>query len=261
MDRWNCTLERDPEAGDQWLVRLGFNYLKGLRRETAASIVEQRSREPFASIRDLVRRVPGIRKEEFDSLSEAGALNFIEQDPLHRREALWRGELAARPVGELFETRTAEESAGEQFDDASPLSAMTPLERLAADYRITGLTIGVHPMRMHRDAMDRLGVLRASALAHIPDGRRVRIAGAVICRQRPGTANGLVFLSLEDETGISNAMVLPDLFETYKLTIVEEPFLLLEGILQNQRGSVSVKAEKAEGLRLDAASLGSHDFH
>jgi error-prone DNA polymerase len=263
---WNCTLERDPEAGDQWLVRLGFNYLKGLRRETAARIVEQRSREPFASIRDLVRRVPGIRKEEIDSLSEAGAFNWIEQDPLHRREALWRGELAMRPVGELFEATPLapadiSEAPNDIFDDASPLSAMTPLERLAADYRITGLTIGAHPMKMHRDAMDRLGVIRAADLAHIPDGRRVRVAGAVICRQRPGTAKGFVFLSLEDETGISNAIVLPDLFETYKLTIVEEPFLLLEGILQNQRGSVSVKAEKVEGLRLDAASVGSHDFH
>ena len=118
---WNCTLERDPDAGDQWLVRLGFNYLKGLRRETAARIVEARShrdaallREPFTSIRDLVRRVPGIRKEEIDSLAEAGAFNWIENDPLHRREALWRGELATRPVGELFETES-----GEQFDDAS----------------------------------------------------------------------------------------------------------------------------------------------
>jgi error-prone DNA polymerase len=114
---------------------------------------------------------------------------------------------------------------------------------------------------MHREQMNRLCVIPASDLAHVPDGRRVRIAGAVICRQRPGTAKGFVFLSLEDETGISNAIVLPDLFETYKLTIVEEPFLLVEGILQNQRGSVSVKAESVEGLRLDAASVGSHDFH
>jgi error-prone DNA polymerase len=104
-------------------------------------------------------------------------------------------------------------------------------------------------------------VIRASDLAHFPDGRRVRIAGAVICRQRPGTANGFVFLSLEDETGISNSIVMPDLFETRKLVIVEEPFLLVEGILQNQRGSVSVKAARVEGLRLDAAALASHDFH
>jgi len=210
----------------------------------------------FTSIRDLVRRVPGIRKEELDSLAEAGALNFVEELSIHRRHALWSAELAMRPVGELLDP------VPDPWPLApGPLSPMDALERLAADYRITGLTIGAHPMRLHREEMNRLNVIPAAGLASIPDGRRVRIAGAVICRQRPGTANGFVFLSLEDETGISNAIVLPDLFEAYKLTIVEEPFLLVEGILQNQRGSRSVKAERVEGLRLDAASTGSHDFH
>lgn len=184
-----------------------------------------------------------------------------------------------RPVGELLEANvdlsalssttssttsgTTDQASGHWLPatDHSPLAAMDPLERLSADYRLTGLTIGAHPMRMYREAMNKLGVIRASDLAHLPDGRRVRIAGAVICRQRPGTANGFVFLSLEDETGISNSIVMPDLFEARKLTIVDEPFLLVEGILQNQRGSVSVKAARVEGLRLDTASLASHDFH
>ncbi len=295
-----------PAPGPFFFVRLGFNYLKGLRKETAARIVavrsgsEPRSGSPFTSIRDVVRRVPGIRKEELDSLAEAGALNFIEKEkgdrllcpqPLmagsspeslrgqsglspfsfHRRDALWRAELAMRPVGELLDPASgpwplapgpfsprADDDDGEE---PSPLLPMNPLERLAADYRITGLTIGAHPMRLHREEMNRQNVIPAAGLASIPHGRRVRIAGAVICRQRPGTANGFVFLSLEDETGISNAIVLPDLFEARKLTIVEEPFLLVEGILQNQRGSTSVKAERIEGLRLAAASAGSHDFH
>jgi len=256
--------------------------LKGLRRETAARIVGARSHGAFTSIRDLVRRVPEIRKEELDSLAEAGALNVIEKDSekdekgdrlatfsRHRRHALWLGELAMRPVGELLEPAPGPRPlapgpfsppADEDGDEPSPLMPMNPLERLAADYRITGLTIGAHPMRMHRDRMNRLGVTPAADLAHLPDGRRVRIAGAVICRQRPGTANGFVFLSLEDETGISNAIVLPDLFEARKLTIVEEPFLLVEGVLQNQRGSASVKATRVEALHLDAASAGSHDF-
>jgi error-prone DNA polymerase len=280
-----------------WSVRLGFNYLKGLRRETAARIVDERSRGAFTGIRDLVRRVSGIRKEELDSLAEAGALNFIEKGdrllcpvphnmktsetfesgqsalspfPIHRRDALWLGELAMRPVGELIEPVSGPwplapglfpPRADDDCGEPSPLLPMSPVERLAADYRITGLTIGAHPMRMHRERMNRLGVTSAADLVHLPDGRRVRIAGAVICRQRPGTANGFVFLSIEDETGISNAIVLPDLFEARKLTIVEEPFLLVEGVLQNQRGSASVKAARVEGLRLDAASAGSHDFH
>jgi len=248
---WKCTLEKD--AGP-FLVRLGFNYLKGLRRDIAASIIEERTRTPFASIRDLVRRVPAIRKEELNSLAQAGALNFIRTDPSHRREALWDSELAARPVGELLEVTTVE-------PDSSPLAPMQPDERLFADYTSTGLTIGMHPMRLHREHMNGLGVMPAASLGRIPDGVLVRIAGSVICRQRPGTARGFLFVSLEDETGVSNAIILPDLFTTHRLTIVEEPFLLIEGILQNQRGSVSVKASRVEALRVDAAAGVSHDFH
>ena len=248
---WKCTLEKD--AGP-WLVRLGFNYLKGLRREITASIIEERTRTPFGSIRDLVRRVPAIRKEELNSLAQAGALNFIRAEPSHRREALWDSELAARPAGELLEVTTVE-------PDSSPLAPMQPDERLFADYTSTGLTIGMHPMRLHREHMNGLGVIPASALGRIPDGVLVRIAGSVICRQRPGTAKGFLFVSLEDETGIANAIVLPDLFTAQRLTIVEEPFLLIEGILQNQRGSVSVKASRVEALRVDAAAGVSHDFH
>jgi error-prone DNA polymerase len=248
---WNCTLEQD--AGP-WLVRLGFNYLKGLRREIAASIIEERTRTPFASIRELVRRVPSIRKEELNSLAQAGALNFIRDQPSHRREALWDSELAVRPVGELLDLTTIE-------PDSSPLAPMQPDERLFADYTSTGLTIGMHPMRLHREHMNGLGVIPASALGRIPDGVLVRIAGSVICRQRPGTARGFLFVSLEDETGVSNAIILPDLFNAQRLTIVEEPFLLIEGILQNQRGSVSVKASRVEALRVDAAAGVSHDFH
>ena len=272
--QWNCTLEKGDrrhfpprpvadfspvhEGGkcrlSPFSVRLGFNYLKGLRREIAASIIEERTRTPFASIRDLVRRVPAIRKEELNSLAQAGALNFIRNQPSHRREALWDSELAARPVGELLEVTPAE-------PDSSPLAPMQPDERLFADYTSTGLTIGMHPMRLHREHMNGLGVIPASALGRIPDGVLVRIAGSVICRQRPGTAKGFLFVSLEDETGIANAIVLPDLFTAQRLTIVEEPFLLIEGILQNQRGSVSVKASRVEALRVDAAAGVSHDFH
>jgi len=271
LSDWKCTLENSdqwsvtsdqsgpatghrPLATSPWAVRLGFNYLKGMRREIAAQIVEERVHAPFSSIRDLVRRVPGLRKEELNSLAEAGALNFMGEAESHRREALWRSELAARPVGELLETASEDEQT-------SPLAPMQAPERLFADYRCTGLTIGMHPMRLHREQMDRLGVIRAADLARIPDGVLVRIAGSVICRQRPGTAKGFVFVTLEDETGIANAIVMPDLFDAQKLTIVEEPFLLIEGILQNQRGSVSVRASRAEPIRIDAAAAVSHDFH
>ena len=243
--RWECAIEPDKS------VRLGFNYLQGLRREIAMRIIEERAHSPFIGIRDLVRRVPGIRKEELNSLAQAGALNSIGAD--HRRAALWQAELAVRPVGELLEPAA--------LDDPSPLAAMEPGERLLADYRSTGLTIGMHPLRLHRESMNRRGVIPAARLARVPNGAVVRIAGSVICRQRPGTASGFVFVSLEDETGISNAIVEPDLFRAQRLTIVEEPFLLIEGVLQNQRGAVSVKASRVEGLRVDSAASVSHDFY
>jgi error-prone DNA polymerase len=245
---WKCTIDESMR------VRLGFNYLKGMRRGAADRIIEQRAREPFTSIRDLVRRVPDLRKEELNALAQAGALNFIGSEPSHRREALWRSELAARPVGELLE-------AVATGADTSPLAPMQPQDRLAADYRATGLTIGMHPMRLFRERMDLLGVIPAAGLDRIPDGMLVRVAGSVICRQRPGTANGFVFVSLEDETGIANAIVTPHLFRSHQLTVVDSPFLLIEGTLQNHRGSVSVKASRVESLRGAVTAAGSHDFH
>ena len=138
---------------------------------------------------------------------------------------------------------------------------MKPDERLFADYTSTGLTIGMHPMRSASRTHEWPG--RDPCLGARTHSRRR--AGphrrSVICRQRPGTAKGFLFVSLEDETGIANAIVLPDLFTAQRLTIVEEPFLLIEGILQNQRGSVSVKASRVEALRVDAAAGVSHDFH
>ena len=249
--QWACTIETDD---GRKCLRLGFNYLKGMRREIAAKIVEERSREPFTSIRNLARRVPNIRKEELNALAEAGALNFIGETQTHRRDSLWKAELARRPAGELMEDIVQEE-------EGSPLAPMQPEERMFADYESTGLTIGMHPMRMYRKKMNAMGVVPANGLAYLPDGLLVRIAGSVICRQRPGTANGFVFVSLEDETGIANAIVMPDLFQTQRLTIVEEGFLLIEGTLQNQRGSVSVKASRVEGLRVHSAVAVSHDFH
>jgi error-prone DNA polymerase len=138
---------------------------------------------------------------------------------------------------------------------------MTPVERLVADYEGTGLTLGPHPMVMRRQEMALRGVLRASDLPRQRHNRRVRVAGAVITRQRPGTAKGFVFLTLEDETGIANVIVRPDLFAEEKLAIVEEPFLLVEGVLQNQEGVTSVRAERLEGLGPHPVAVDSHDFY
>ena len=133
-------------------------------------------------------------------------------------------------------------------------------ERLQADYAGMGLTIGPHPMALRRDELALRGVLRASDLPRARDGRRVRVAGMVITRQRPGTAKGFVFLTLEDETGISNIIIRPDLFDRERLAVVRHPFLIVDGVLQHQDGVLSVKAERLQGIE-GAASVEAHDFY
>ena len=137
---------------------------------------------------------------------------------------------------------------------------MTASERLQADYAGMGLTIGPHPMALRRGDLALRGVLRAVDLPKSRDGRRVRVAGMVITRQRPGTAKGFVFLTLEDETGISNVIIRPDLFDQNRMTVVRQPFLIVDGVLQHQDGVLSVKAERLQGID-GGASVDAHDFY
>lgn len=138
---------------------------------------------------------------------------------------------------------------------------MSLSDRIAADYAGTGLTIGPHPMAALRSSLATRGVARAIDLPKWRPGRRVRVAGAVITRQRPGTAKGFVFLTMEDETGLSNVIITPDTFATFKRMVVDEPYLLVEGTLQNQDGAVSVKAERIESLTGHGPEQPSRDFH
>lgn len=138
---------------------------------------------------------------------------------------------------------------------------MTEAERLVADYAGTGVSTGRHPMALRREELATRGILRAMDLRTARVGRRVRVAGMVITRQRPGTAKGFVFLTLEDETGIANIIVRPDLFARDRLTIIEQPFLIVDGVLQHQDGVVSVRAESAQGLAGVAVEFDAHDFY
>jgi error-prone DNA polymerase len=137
---------------------------------------------------------------------------------------------------------------------------MTDDDRLQADYAGMGLTIGPHPMSLRRAEMALRGVLRAVDLPNARNGRRVRVAGMVITRQRPGTAKGFVFLTLEDETGISNVIIRPDLFDRQRMAVVRQPFLIVDGVLQHQDGVISVRADRVEGIS-GAASVDAHDFY
>src|SRR3990172_1880608 len=152
--------------------------------------------------------------------------------------------LKPRPTNRLASPLPASHSLLTPVTTASPLAPMTLEERLVADFRGTGMTAGPHPMAYHRAEMQRQGVRRAVELAELPDGSHVRVAGSVIARQRPGTAKGFVFLSLEDETGIANAIVTPRLFEREYLLLVRAPYLIVEGRLQNLDNTISVKARR-----------------
>ncbi len=219
------------------------------------------NREPvtprFASIEDLITRT-GVRHDELATLAEIGALNAFGHD---RRSALWQIERAARPAGELFRGQDVDDSMPTHGGAGrSPLPAMTPSQRLMSDYSGSSLTIGPHPLAFRRMELAMRGVLRAIDLPRGKNGRRVRVAGAVITRQRPGTAKGFVFLTLEDETGIANIIVRPDLFGEDRATIVNAPYLMVEGILQIQEGVTSVKAERMISLAGDGPEPQSHDF-
>jgi error-prone DNA polymerase len=237
-----------------------------------------RHRAPrFASIDDLVARA-GLRRDELVTLADVGALNAFGYD---RRSALWQAERAIRPSGELFQEEGTAENAepAEIFlenensalsavsavpsdrEAPCPLKPMTEAERLVADYAGMGLTAGRHPMALRRDELAMRGILRAADLKAARQGRRVRVAGMVITRQRPGTAKGFVFLTLEDETGIANIIVRPDLFTRDRLVIVEEPFLIVDGVLQSQDGVISIRAEQVQGMKGVNIDFDAHDFY
>ena len=347
------TAGRAPTATDDRTIRLGLMYVSGLRAGTAEAIEQERRKRSFASIDDLVGRVP-LRKPELDTLAELGALNSLGKG-LHRRQALWQIEKAGRPTGPLFEeskkgardkerqvsgvrlqvsgeitsfssrdsegavppakvdtppvgtacraptqqarmsapppgaTAKEKQSLGDKFQgsrknhgstvqqtnespahgspltaheqDPCPLAPMNPLERLDADYRGSGMTTGPHPMHYLREPLHALGVLPAVQLEHHPNGRWVRVAGTVITRQRPGTAKGFVFLTLEDETGVSNVVVTPDKFQDNRVLVTGEPFLLVEGVLQKQDGVIHVRARVIKPLKHVTLEMASHDFH
>jgi len=241
---WNCTVLSDDT------VRLGFCVVNGLRREHAEELVAERSQEIFRSIDDFKRRV-ALTKEELRTLAELGALNGLAE---HRRAAMWR--VAEQTPEPLFSGTLSAPNGGSK----SPLAPMTMPERVQADYETMNLTTGPHPMKLLRPQFT--NAWRAADLSQARHGSTVEIAGNVICRQRPGTAKGFVFISLEDETGVSNAIVTPDLFEKMRLLITEEPFLLIEGEVQNSDGVVLIKAREIKPLVHDAlVGSTSHDFH
>jgi error-prone DNA polymerase len=235
-----CTLEADE-------LRIGLNYVKGLRKETAEAIAAERRNGPYANADDLIARVPVVNRKELRSLALTGALDAVD-----RRRALWQVELAIREKGELFADQTFDRTSKTPF-----LKRMSPLEHVAADLSRTGLTLGPHPMTFVRDEMNRKRVLSSAETLTMRRKDPVTVAGAVIVRQRPETARGVMFITLEDETGFTNVIVLPETLERYRAVINENRFLLIKGVAENE---TMVKALYFEPLNVAAQAIVSHDY-
>lgn len=256
MSNWECTIEHDGDG--ELSLRLGLGYAKGLRQQSAESIVHsRRGAGLFSSMEDLVARIPSLNRKELTLLASVGALNSLD-GVVHRRDALWQAERAGKLEGPLFSQSSDLLREDSPF---TPLEQMTTEERLMADYAGTGLTIGRHPMAYRRVELRRNGILSAEELKDHPHGRFVRAAGCVIARQRPGTAHGFIFISMEDETGIANVIVTPDLYEQDRLVVTRSKFLLVGGLLQNLDSVIHVKATCLQLLSDVELEVRSHDFH
>jgi error-prone DNA polymerase len=251
---WDCTLEREAE---EIVLRVGLRYVRGLRQSVAESAVANRNSRFFLSIADLTVRVPQLAKPDLRMLAVIGALNTLATEngvQSHRRDALWQVEKYGSRVSQLLEGLVEQ-------DKTMPLKPMEVEERLVADFHGTGLTVGPHPMAYRRERLRQMGIVSASDLRKLPHNRTAMAAGCVITRQRPGTAKGLIFLTLEDETGHANVIVMPDVYSLDPMVVLHERFIQVQGRVQNQDGVVHLRAERISPLSISAAVTQSHDFH
>jgi error-prone DNA polymerase len=240
---WHCTLE--PLA-----VRIGLRYVKGLGKVDGACIEEARKSAAFESLPDFVRRT-GLDSKALSTLAEAGAFeSFVPA----RRRALWE-------VRGLLREREASLQVTSSMR-AARFAGLTPIEQIAWDYRTSSHSTRAHPLSLLRRHLTQQGLPDARGLALLHDGARVRYAGLVICRQRPGTASGVTFMTLEDETGFANIVFWQRVFETFSVLLRTTTFLGVSGKLQKQDGVVHIIAEEAWLPELSSTPhVASRDFH
>ncbi|MEP7121982.1 MAG: error-prone DNA polymerase [Byssovorax sp.] len=253
---WDCTLEplpREPgDDGELWALRLGIRQIRGVGEAMATAMMTARAEAPFASLDDLIRRAH-LKKNEIEALAESGALAALVPE---RRDALWRAR--APREGGLFEGMQIEP------DEDVGLPPMRPLTQLALDYGRVGLSIHDHPMCHVREALRWRGVRRAEELVSLPDGALIEVAGLVIGRQRPGTASGVTFITLEDETGLVNLVVMKTVFAESYGVARHARMMLVAGRLERQGTVIHVLAKKLSRLRLpggEEPNVRSRDFH
>jgi error-prone DNA polymerase len=258
---WDSTLEpaSASSSSSSLALRLGLRQVSGIGEDAARAVARARGERPFSSVGDVAIRA-GLKKNELEALAEAGALEALAEG---RRVAMWRAR-APRVTG-LFRAVDLEQEARDPR-----LPALDRMEQLLLDYGRLGLSIDDHPMRHVRpcfgdgDAAGGRGVARAADLARMKDRARVRVAGLVIGRQRPMTASGVTFISLEDETGVANLVVTVPVFERYRHTLLHAKLVMVVGRVEREGEVIHVLVERAERLELpNQAPLParSRDFH
>jgi error-prone DNA polymerase len=261
---WLCTLERTSDG--RLAVRLGLRFAHGLRELTGRAIAAEAAQTPFSSLADFHARVSSLQNER-TRLAEVGAFAALGGS---RRQALWQVEALGRS-GALFDSSAAASAAAgtEHADDAegesaneSVLPEMNAFEESIAELRGSSISTGPHPVTFVRPELQRRGIKTAAELARAADGTRARIGGIVIVRQRPGTAKGMVFITLEDETGFANAVVFPDRFAAWRQIILGHRALIIEGVVQNRDGVTTLLSERFEPLAGPPSGGDvSRDFH
>jgi error-prone DNA polymerase len=242
---WGSTLEGGESGqragpGDVPALRLGLAVVKGLPRSVGESVAAARRHAPFVSAADLARRA-GLSRAVMARLAEAGALRSLAPE---RHDALWRALsiTSGSAQEDLF--------AGRELPEPEvALPATTAAEEVARDFATTGLSDRAHPMAMLRPALASRKIRSARELARLADGSRVDVAGLVIIRQRPQTASGIVFVSLEDETGIANLVVMPDVYEKYRPVVRGTSFLTVRGRVERNGAVVNVRVSELAPLQ------------
>ncbi len=217
---WDCALEPEPRSADGLALRLGLRLVAGLGAEDAERIAEARAAAPFASVADLAQRAQ-LGRTALEALATADAFRGLGRD---RRAALWDAAALSGPAPPL--------AAAEGREAAPRLPRATAGEQTVLDYAGTGLTLRAHPLKLLRPQLDALGLADTRILAKAPQGRRLRLPGLVLVRQRPGSAKGVVFFTVEDEHGTANLLMYPDMAERFRAAVVAARLVVAEGTVE-----------------------------
>lgn len=220
------------------VVRLGLRFVRGLSRRSAEALVQARKEAPFTDLADVKQRCPELTQPELATLAEIGAFAGLPGQPT-RREALWQASQLAQSGGPLLQKLS---------DEESPLEEMSLAERVAADLEGTGISVGPHPLRFAREILADLQIVTAAQTDKLPHGARVKVAGLVIVRQRPATAAGAFFLTLEDETGLHSVTVSPQDFSAMRPVLISATGLIIHGTIDVREGARSIRCQRCQDL-------------